>query len=176
MLTPQNLSVHNIIEHSAVNGPGIRFVIWTQGCPLNCAGCFNQATHTFDGGTDMSIEKLATTINHTKGIRGVTFSGGEPLIQSESISKLLSLIDKKLDILLFSGYSYDEIKVDSSKMNVLHQVDAALLGRYNQCLSHPFYGKKLIMRNNRISKDDMKPWLGAEIIINNNSVQFTGLY
>lgn len=176
MLTPQNLKVHNIIECSAVNGPGIRFVIWTQGCPFNCVGCFNQTTHAFDGGTDMNIEKLATTINQTEGIRGVTFSGGEPLIQSKSISKLLCLIDKKLDVLLFSGYTYDEIKSDTSKMKVLHQVDAGLLGRYNQNLPHPFYGKKLVLSGNRIKKEELKPWLNTEVIIQGNNVKITGLY
>ena len=170
------IKLHNIIEHSAVNGPDNRFVIWTQGCPLNCEGCFNQPTHDLNGGFDMDIEKLAAQINQTSDIRGITLTGGEPLLQSEAISQLLKLIDNTLDVLLFSGYTFEEIKENDSKMKILHQVDAALLGRYNQNLPHPFYGKKLVLNGNRIKKEELKPWLNTEVIIQGNNVQITGLY
>ena len=164
------------MPHSIVNGPGNRFVLWTQGCPLKCAGCFNEPTHDINGGFDTDIARLAERINRTEGIRGVTFSGGEPLLQAEAVSKLIGLLDKNLDVLLFSGYTFDEIKVDSGKMKVMHQIDAALLGRYNKNLVHPFFGKKLILRGERIKKEELKPWLKAEIVIQGNNVQITGLY
>lgn len=170
------IKLHNIIEHSTVNGPDNRFVIWVQGCPLNCAGCFNPLTHDMNGGFDMSISKLAEQINQTADIRGITLTGGEPLLQAESVSKLLDLVSKDLDVLLFSGYTYEEIKGDSNKMKILYQIDAALLGRYNQNLPHPFYGKKLVLNGNRIKKEELKPWLNTEIIIQGNNVQITGLY
>ena len=46
----ENIRIHHIIEHSTTNGPGTRFVIWTQGCPLNCDGCFNENTHNLNAG------------------------------------------------------------------------------------------------------------------------------
>ena len=168
--------IHHLLKNSTVNGPGTRFVIWTQGCPLNCKGCFNQKTHSFIGGKNINIEKLATAINNTKNIRGITISGGEPLVQTEAISKLLQQINKKLDILLFSGYTFDEVKADKNKMFILHQVDAALLGRYNKNLPHSFYGKKLIIKGNRIKKEELKPWINTEIIFKEDDVSMTGLY
>ena len=164
------------MEHSTVNGPDNRFVIWTQGCPLHCAGCFNPLTHNINGGFDKDIAELAEQINQTADIRGITLTGGEPLLQVESVSKLLDLIDKDLDVLLFSGYTFEEIKADSSKIKILYQIDAALLGRYNQNLPHPFYGKKLVLNGNRIKKEELKPWLKTEVIIQGDNVQITGLY
>lgn len=170
------IRIHNIVENSTVNGPNNRFVIWTQGCPLGCAGCFNPLTHDINGGFDMDIEKLATQINHTSDIRGITLTGGEPLLQTNAISKLLGLIDKKLDVLLFSGYTIDEVMNDTAKKQVLHQVDAALLGRYNKQHPHPFYGKKLALNGNRINKEELSPWLNTEVIIQGTNVKITGLY
>lgn len=172
----ENIRIHHIIEHSTANGPGTRFVIWTQGCPLNCDGCFNENTHNLNAGYDIDIKKLAEQINQTNNIRGITLSGGEPLYQSNSISKLLNLINKDLDVLLFSGYTFEEIKQDGAKMQILHQIDAALLGRYDKNLAHPFFGKKLILRGSRIKKEELKPWLNTEVIISDSTVQLTGLY
>lgn len=170
------IKLHNIIESSTTNGPNNRFVIWVQGCPLNCAGCFNPLTHDINDGFDKDIAKLAEQINQTADIRGITLTGGEPLLQTKAISKLLDLINKDLDVLLFSGYTFEEIKENDSKMKILHQVDAALLGRYNQNLPHPFYGKKLVLNGNRIQKEELTPWLNTEVFIQGNNVQITGLY
>lgn len=170
------IKIHNIIEHSNVNGPNNRFVIWTQGCSLSCAGCFNPLTHDINGGFDINIFQLAEQISHTSGIRGITLTGGEPLLQANVVGKLLDLIDKKLDVLLFSGYTIDEVMNDTAKKQVLYQVDAALLGRYNQNLLHPFYGKKLVLNGNRIEKEELSPWSNTEVIIQSNNVQITGLY
>ena len=124
----------------------------------------------------MNIEKLAAQINQTPDIRGITLSGGEPLLQPEAVARLLRLIRKDLDVLLFSGYTYEEIKADSNKMDILQQIDAALLGRYNQKLPHPFYGKKLVLKGSRIKKEELKPWLNTEVVIQGDNVQITGLY
>jgi len=172
----ETIRLHNIMEHSDVNGPGKRFVIWVQGCPLNCKGCFNKETHDINGGFDMNIAELAAQINQTPDIRGITLSGGEPLLQTEAVGRLLDLINYHLDILLFSGYSYDEVKKSPQKMQILHRIDASLLGRYNQTLPHPFFGKKLVLNGNRIKKEELKPWLNTEIIIQGDTVQITGLY
>ena len=154
----ENINIHQLLPSSEVNGPGKRFVVWLQGCPLNCSGCFNPLTHGSQG-ILMKISDLAEQINRTKDIRGLTLSGGEPLFQLDAIKQLIRLTDKRLDILLFSGYSWDEVVKDSAKKQVLQMVDAALLGRYNQELSHPFRGKKLVLRGGRIKPDELKPWL-----------------
>ena len=88
----------------------------------------------------------------------------------------LYLIRKDLDVLLFSGFTWNEIKAATIKKQLLTQIDATLLGRYNKNLPHPFYGKKLVVNGNRIKKEELKPWLNTEIVINGNNVQITGLY
>lgn len=170
------IRLHHIMERSEVNGPDNRFVIWTQGCPLHCAGCFNEPTHALNGGYNISINSLAQKVNQTTNIRGITLTGGEPLFQAKEISQFLQLINKNLDVLLFSGYTLDEVMTDVNKKNILYQVDAVLLGRYDQSLSHPFFGKKLVLNGNRIKKEELKPWLNTEIIIKDNNVEITGLY
>lgn len=170
------IRLHHIMECSTVNGPGNRFVVWTQGCPFHCDGCFNQATHSQTDGFDMDIAKLAELINQTQDIRGITLTGGEPLLQIKQVSLLLNLICKDLDVLLFSGYTLEEISKNKLLKQLLYQVDAALLGRYNKNLPHPFYGKKLVLNGNRIKKEELKPWLNTEIVISSDNVQITGLY
>lgn len=172
----ESIRLHHIMESSTVNGPDNRFVIWTQGCPFHCEGCFNQPTHSPTDGFNMGISQLAEQINQTQDIRGITLTGGEPLLQIKQVSSLLKLIRKDLDILLFSGYTLEEINVDTVKKQILYQVDAALLGRYKRNLPHPFYGKKLVLNGNRIKKEELKPWLNTEIVINHDNVQITGLY
>lgn len=170
------IRLHHIMECSTVNGPGNRFVIWTQGCPFHCDGCFNQPTHSQKGGFDMDIAQLAEQINQTQDIRGITLTGGEPLLQTKQVSLLLNLIRKDLDVLLFSGYTLEEISKNKLLKQLLYQVDAALLGRYNKNLPHPFYGKKLVLNGNRMKKEELKPWLNTEIVIGSDNVQITGLY
>ena len=119
---------------------------------------------------------MAEQINQTQNIRGITLTGGEPLLQVKQVSLLLKLIRKDLDVLLFSGFTWNEIKADTIKKQLLTQIDATLLGRYNKNLPHPFYGKKLVVNGNRIKKEELKPWLNTEIVINGNNVQITGLY
>lgn len=172
----ETIRLHHIMGCSTVNGPDNRFVVWTQGCPFHCDGCFNQLTHSPTDGFDMDIAKLSEQINQTQDIRGITLTGGEPLLQIKQVSLLLNLIRKDLDVLLFSGYTVEEISKNKLLKPLLSQVDAALLGRYNKNLPHPFYGKKLVLNGNRIKKEELKPWLNTEIVISSDNVQITGLY
>ena len=79
-----------------------------------------------------------------------TLTGGEPLLQVKQVRLLLNLIRRDLDVLLFSGFTWEEIRQDTTKKQLLTQIDAALFGRYNKNLPHPFYGKKLVLNGNRI--------------------------
>ena len=79
--------VHSIETGSAVDGPGLRTVVFLQGCPLRCKFCHNPDTWDFSGGQERSAEEIAQTALRLKrfyGLKGgVTFSGGEPLAQPE---------------------------------------------------------------------------------------------
>ncbi|MBZ0237815.1 MAG: radical SAM protein, partial [Deltaproteobacteria bacterium] len=71
--------VHAREPRSRANGPGTRFVIWMQGCSLGCPGCFNPTTHAPAGGELVDTAALLAEVAATRGLDGLTLSGGEPL-------------------------------------------------------------------------------------------------
>ncbi len=110
--TTQNniLYLAGIEGESIVDGPGIRFAIFCQGCPHGCEGCHNPETHPFEGGTPVRIEKILEVIDKDPLLRGVTFSGGEPICQSATFLELAREIKQRgLDIVIFTGYTYEQL-------------------------------------------------------------------
>ena len=100
------LHLHAIEHFSQANGPGLRTVVWFQGCTLGCPGCFNPATHDSRGGRTVDTRELVTEIRSLgQQIEGVSISGGEPFQQPEALLDLLTgLGDSHLSRLVFSGY------------------------------------------------------------------------
>ena len=91
--------VHSIETFGAVDGPGIRFVIFMQGCPMRCAYCHNPDTWAMSGGNEMSVDDLVQEVKKYKNYfgkdGGVTFSGGEPLLQAEFIKETIPLLKEQ---------------------------------------------------------------------------------
>src|SRR5437588_1148928 len=76
------LRVAQIVPCTEAEGPGVRFALWFQGCPLRCPGCCNPEMLPFSGGTRVSVADLVARIEEvarTHGVEGVTLLGGEPL-------------------------------------------------------------------------------------------------
>ncbi len=108
----EQLRIAGIIRESIVDGNGLRFVVFGQGCPHHCPGCHNPQTHDFAGGKFVSIESLLREIGQNPLLRGVTFSGGEPFVQPEGFAALARGIQKlpgHLDITVYSGYTYEQL-------------------------------------------------------------------
>ncbi len=83
--------IHSIETFGAVDGPGVRFVIFFQGCPMRCAYCHNPDTWDVNGGTEMSVEELWEKYYRNKEFYqkgGVTATGGEPTFQIEFLTEL----------------------------------------------------------------------------------------
>ncbi|HWR06518.1 4Fe-4S single cluster domain-containing protein [Sporomusa sp.] len=96
---------------SLVNGPGLRTVVWVQGCPRRCPGCFNQDMLEVKDRQLVSAIELAGRILAESGIEGVTFSGGEPFAQAAALAVLAELlVEHGLTIMIFTGYRYEELK------------------------------------------------------------------
>jgi anaerobic ribonucleoside-triphosphate reductase activating protein len=79
--------LHAFIPASRANGPGLRAVVFFQGCTLACRGCFNPETHSF-AGTEVTVDAVAEQVIRTReehGVEGVTFSGGEPMQQAPAL-------------------------------------------------------------------------------------------
>ena len=89
---------------SIVDGEGVRTVIWTQGCSHNCKGCHNPGTHDFNGGFEVDIEEIISEIKNLEGQEGITFSGGDPLFQSEACALIAKEAKEcNLDIWCYTG-------------------------------------------------------------------------
>ncbi len=132
-----SIKIAGIVRESIVDGPGIRFTIFCQGCPHNCQGCHNPETHDFQGGYDCSLEKLLNEIDKDPLLSGVTFSGGEPMCQAESFLMLAKEIKKrKLDIVIFSGYTFEELenmcKEDVAVKELLDLTDFLIDGKFDK--------------------------------------------
>lgn len=92
------------------NGFGVRFAVFTQGCTRECAFCHNPSTWDLDGGMNVKTKTLAEVIKRHTKIDGVTITGGEPFLQQEACVELLKLIPEHLNVWLYTGYKYEEIK------------------------------------------------------------------
>lgn len=133
----ETVRIAGIVRESIVDGPGIRFVVFAQGCPHGCPKCHNEATHDFEGGYDCSIEKILHAVAENPLLAGVTFSGGEPVCQPEafySLAKRLKEQSPDLNLILYSGYTYEELlamsKEDEALEGLLGLIDFLIDGRY----------------------------------------------
>ena len=109
---------------SIVDGPGIRFTIFVQGCPHHCKGCHNPQTHDFDGGKDANPL-----------LDGVTFSGGEPFVYAKELADLARKIKQNnLNIVTYSGYTFERLISESTEENgfseLLSETDILIDGPY----------------------------------------------
>ncbi len=104
------LRVNGTIAESVVDGPGIRYVIFVQGCPHHCEGCHNPQTHDFEGGSWVDTETLLREIGQDPLLRGVTFSGGEPFCQAGALARLAKQIHARgLDVMTYTGFTYEAL-------------------------------------------------------------------
>lgn len=104
------LNLAGFLARSEVNGPGIRAVLWVQGCPRRCEGCFNPQFQPFSPATVTSVPTLAETILSLDDIDGVTFSGGEPFAQAGPLAELgATLRHAGLSVITYSGYTAEEL-------------------------------------------------------------------
>ena len=78
----QPLRLSGIVEESIVDGPGLRYVLFTQGCPHRCRGCHNPQTHSLDGGFFSTAKNALEQFDENPLLAGVTLSGGEPFLQA----------------------------------------------------------------------------------------------
>lgn len=128
-----DLSIAGFLERSAVNGPGIRSVLWVQGCPIRCPGCFNKALWSFSRRYVVDHTLISSRILALDGIDGVTFSGGEPFSQAAALAGLgTELRECGLHILTFTGHSYSALASRSlpSWAALLEVTDTLVSGPY----------------------------------------------
>lgn len=129
------LNVCGVEPESIVDGKGIRFVVFVQGCPHRCPGCHNPQTHPFEGGTPMTVDSLFRRICKNPLLKGVTFSGGEPFCQPGPLAELGRMVHGRgLDVTTYTGYLYEEL-LDLHRPGVdalLEQTDILVDGPFLQ--------------------------------------------
>ena len=133
------LRLSGIIRESIVDGPGIRFVVFTQGCPHHCPGCHNPQTWQFTGGFETTPEKILAEIIKNPLLRGVTLSGGEPFCQPEGLAELAQMIRTHgLNVITYTGYTFEELlekgKEEPAVLSLLKQSDILIDGPFIQDL------------------------------------------
>ena len=139
-------------ERSVVNGPGERFVVWVQGCPLNCEGCFNPDFIPLDIVRRlMPVKDLAARILATPNIEGVTYSGGEPMMQAAALVALTRELKKHgLTIVCYSGFTLESLraKKETGVQELLGLLDVLIDGPYqsSEAAALPWRGS----RNQRV--------------------------
>lgn len=120
------------VEESVVDGPGLRCTIFVQGCPHNCPGCHNPATHAFSGGQTVPVQQLYSKIKALPLCRGVTLSGGEPFCQSLPLAKLAAMLKADgYNIAAYSGFTFEQIfSAGIEQRSLLENIDILVDGPY----------------------------------------------
>lgn len=104
------MRIANTVNDSIVDGPGLRFTVFTQGCRHACPGCHNPETHDPAGGEEVSVEALALRLEKNPLIEGLTLSGGEPFLQAEECARLARLARALgLTVWTYTGFLYERL-------------------------------------------------------------------
>jgi len=184
------LNIATTMARSRANGPGVRAVIWVQGCTIGCTGCYNNFTHEHAPKKLSSPKKIAEWINSIDEIEGITFSGGEPFEQAIAISSVIELVNSErntpLSVFIFTGFDFETLgqSKDRAVQRLLSLTDMLSAGPYIASLSQENLlwrgssNQELIYLTDRYSRSDEGKWLNdspiEELVMTNNGIMRTG--
>lgn len=179
--TPWRL--HAVIPRSSANGPGTRWVIWSQGCTLGCPGCFNPETHARDGLVRSAGEVAAEVLADAAYVDGVTLTGGEPLEQPAAVAAFCAQVraHSDLGLIVLTGFTRREIEADPARVAAVAAADLVVTGRYNERLPlgrglRGSSNKQYWMRSDRYGAAELAAVPELEITIADDAtVTFTGM-
>ena len=132
-----NIQTAGELYDSLSNGPGIRYVLFTQGCHMRCPGCQNPHTWDINQGVPMSIDTIIEHINESPFIDGVTLSGGDPMEQPKEILELCKRIKSdcpSLNIMIYTGRTLEQLHNLNNEYieEILSIADYLVDGRFEQ--------------------------------------------
>lgn len=125
----------SFLPSSYANGPGCRAVLWLQGCDLRCPGCYNPDFLPMKRGTMIHASEIVRVVSALPGIEGITFSGGEPMLQADALSAIAAALqDQGLTVTCFTGRQIEELRAtgDDDVERFLEQVDLLIDGPYER--------------------------------------------
>lgn len=114
-------------------GPGVRYVLWTQGCDQRCPGCVSPETQNLDGGEYISTGAIAWEV-YASGARGMTISGGEPFLQADALCEMLDAVRNLTDVgvICYTGHTYEGLCHYPAARRLLNRIDLLIDGPYVQ--------------------------------------------
>lgn len=175
--------VHSFVPATRANGPGLRSVVYFQGCSLHCRGCWNPSLQKFRG-IEMTVLEVAQRFEEAtrlESLEGVTFSGGEPMQQAEALLEVMREIRSvapAVSLGMFTGYTESELaagryvtrpRATAEQKRELWRtiqrlLDFAVMGRYEETLpvKEPLRtsrNQRLVLFTNRYQDGDFGPQL-----------------
>ena len=131
------INISHIEKENYVNGNGCRYVIWVQGCNFKCDDCWNKNTWDSNIKNIRNVTEMFNEILESDTINGVTFTGGEPLLQAEELLILATLIKDKTDlgIHIFTGFELSENRTEIQN-KLIKLADTIVFGRFNKKLPY----------------------------------------
>lgn len=169
------MNISHIEESCLIYGPGIRYVIWTQGCSIKCKGCWNKETWSFKEKKLKSTSELYNDILKVKKLEGITILGGEAFDQYDELLNLVKKIREiELSIILYTGYSLKELK-KNKKTEIFNFIDVLITGRYEEDKRNinsgglvGSYNQEIFFYSKKYSKNDLVELNESEISIDEN--------
>lgn len=132
-MNDQVLRIAGITPESIVDGPGLRWTLYTQGCPHRCPGCHNPSTHPMEGGREVTVQSLLDAIRKNPLLDGITLSGGEPLVQPEGCTALCAGAKAMgLNVWVYTGFTYEWLMSagNDAQRALLTHADVLVDGRF----------------------------------------------
>ena len=129
------IRIAGTVNDSITDGPGLRFVVFVQGCKKRCIGCHNPSSHDFNSGYDISIDDIIKMVEANPLLSGITISGGEPFEQAENLVLLAKSIKAmNLEVAIYTGYTFEELisSNDENILNLLKYTDILVDGPFEK--------------------------------------------
>ncbi len=135
---PSQIPVGHTVARTRAEGPGERYALWVQGCPLRCPGCCNPELLPFAGGRAVATDDLVREILAEPGLEGLSLLGGEPFAHAAPLARLAVAVRARgLSVMVYSGYRRDELAAMATRgepgvAELLAATDLLVDGRYDR--------------------------------------------
>ena len=129
------IRIAGTVNDSIVDGPGLRFTVFTQGCPHQCPGCHNPETHDPSGGHDAETEEIIREMKKNPLLSGVTLSGGEPFMQSGACLEIARAAHLAfLNVWAYTGFTWERLMEENNagRLALIREIDVLVDGPFIQ--------------------------------------------
>jgi len=129
----QLMRISETVHDSIVDGPGLRYVVFAQGCPIRCPGCHNPATHDPAGGREVTVEEIIHDMRSNPLTDGLTLTGGDPFFQAEDCAQIAQAAKEAgLNVWCYTGWTLEELQKIPTAQALLAEIDVLVDGPFLQ--------------------------------------------